>query len=118
MSTQIPTTLSQETTTNLGIAWTFTTGKVLDNRCWAATGYGTYNNVSYTFIADQVSAANGATILGSIDGITYYTVAFWAVVANTPLTLSVPATVLFYKPGYTNGGVAQGVFKIFGWLTF
>lgn len=96
-------------TTPLGISGVYTGG--VRASCGSVTGAqntSLYNNFNVQIITDQASAANGLVIQGSQDGSTnWYVVAQNAVVASTPLTLSVPVTYPYYHVLLTNGGVAQ-----------
>lgn len=72
-----------------------------------------YNNFNVQVITDQASAANGLQIQWSQDGSTNWrTIAQVAVVASTPITLSVPITFPYYRTVLTNGGTAQGSLSI------
>lgn len=58
-------------------------------------------------LGDQASAANGVKILGSLDGVTFFTVAQAALVASTLLTFSIKAVFPYYQIQITNGATPQ-----------
>lgn len=99
-----------ESVTPLGISGVYTGGA--RSACGSVTGSqntSLYNNFNVQVIADQASATNGLVIQGSQDSAftTPRVVAQSAVVASTPLTLSVPVAYPFYRVVLTNGVVAQ-----------
>lgn len=96
-----------ESTTNLGISGVYT-GSARQSAQVSPTTSSRYNNFNVQVITDQASAANGLQIQWSQDGATNWRiVAQSAVVASTPLTLTVPVTYPYYRVVLTNGGVAQ-----------
>jgi len=95
-----------ESTTILGISGVYT-GAARQSSQVAPTSSSRYNNFNVQVITDQASAANGLVIQGSQDASTWRVVAQSAIVASTPLTLSVPVTYPYYRVVLTNGGVAQ-----------
>jgi len=97
-----------ESTSNLGISGIYTWTARQSSQV-SPTTLSRYNNFNVQVITDQASAANGLVIQGSQDSAftTPRVVAQSAVVASTPLTLTVPVTYPYYRVVLTNGGVAQ-----------
>jgi hypothetical protein len=64
--------------------------------------------------ADQSSATNGVAIQGSYDGTTFYTVETDTLTVGTfaHSHIQTPVSYPFMRVQYTNGGVAQGEFKM------
>lgn len=97
-----------ESATPLGISGVYT-GTARQSSQVAPVTLSRYNNFNVQVITDQASAANGLVIQGSQDSAftTPRVVAQVAVVASTPITLSVPVAYPFYRVVLTNGVVAQ-----------
>lgn len=107
MLIELPNQLYNESTSNLGISGVYT-GTARQAAQVSPTTTARFNNFNVQVITDQASAANGLQIQGSQDGSTNWRlVAQSAVVASTPLTLTVPVTYPYYRVVLTNGGVAQ-----------
>lgn len=101
--------LVNESVANLGISGVYTgTARQSNLGGSSYTSVAIFNNFNVQVISDQASAANVLQIQGSQD--TAFTiprvVAQSAVVASTPITLSVPVTYPFYRVVLTNGAVA------------
>lgn len=96
-----------ESTSNLGISGVYTGAARQSSQVSPSTS-SRYNNFNVQVLANQASAANGLQIQGSQDGSTsWQIVAQNAVVASTPLTLTVPVCYPYYRVVLTNGAVAQ-----------
>jgi len=100
---EIANPMYNESTSNLGVSGVYT-GTARQSSQVSPVTFARYNNFNVQCIADQASAANGLQIQGSQDGSTNWrVVAQQAVVASTPLTLSVPVTYPYYRVVLTNG---------------
>lgn len=65
-----------------------------------------------TFFSPQASAANGAKLQMSNDGVTWVTAAQGAVAANVPLVLTATVMANYYRVTLTNGATLQTALNI------
>lgn len=91
------------TTTPLGIGGVFT---------GTSEDIGKYAEIRVTIFADQVSATDGLSFQQSPDGTNWDTVDAYTIPASTGKTFGVGAVGKFFRVVYTNGGVAQGAFRL------
>lgn len=105
-----------ETRTNLGISATFNS-PTRDARNNPTQPTSTFPNTLQTeyktyfaeVFADQTGTLN---LLWSYDGSTFVTIATWAIVANTLLTLNTTVGFPFYRSQVVNGITAQTNFYL------
>ena len=96
-----------ETTTPLTGSATFTGGS--RDLGVAANNHSSYSFFNAFFIADQTGTAS---IEGSNDGSTWYTVTTSSLSINTPLTLSAPVMTQYHRAKLVNGASGQSSLKI------
>lgn len=99
--TSVSPTINTDTTTNLTGNATFT-GTSRDAGTPAA-----FQRVAATFVADQVSATNGARIEFSTDGTTWRSAVSATLVAGVPVQLSAFLTTRYWRVVLVNGASAQ-----------
>ena len=75
----------------------------------AANNHSSYSFFNAFFIADQTGTAS---IEGSNDGTTWYTITTSALAVNTPLSLAVPVMTRYHRAKLVNGAAAQSTLKI------
>lgn len=80
-----------------------------DRDIGVAAGAGaTFAYFNAFFLADQVSASNGAVIQGSVDGSTWVTLAAATLAVSVPTVLQVPVMFEHHRVQLTNGPTGQG----------
>lgn len=89
--------------TPLGIAGVFT-----------GTGEDTlqYSSITVSVFANQVSAASGLSLQQSTNNTNWDIMDAYTIPASTGKTFSVTTTARYFRIVYTNGGVAQGTFRL------